>query len=108
MPSFALGGGDVRVTTEFGEPARHGLMHLAADAMRTATLCPRRTCSSAARIMHAAAATAHPAKFDTIVEPAIGRQVNVPPSLATMLAREASAEPLAADRRLLAEWLRGW
>ena len=54
-------------------------------------------------MMHAAAATAHPAKFDTIVEPAIGRQVNVPPSLATMLAREASAEPLAVDRRLLAK-----
>jgi threonine synthase len=54
------------------------------------------------------AATAHPAKFDTIVEPTIGRQVNVPPSLATMLARDASAEPLAADGRLFAEWLRGW
>lgn len=53
-------------------------------------------------------ATAHPAKFDTIVEPLIGRRVEVPESLEAMLARDASAEPLAADARLFAEWLRGW
>jgi threonine synthase len=54
------------------------------------------------------AATAHPAKFDTIVEPLIGREVDVPEALAGMLRREAEAEPLAADGRLFAEWLRGW
>jgi threonine synthase len=54
------------------------------------------------------AATAHPAKFDTIVEPLIGRRVEVPEALGAMLAREASAEPLAADARLFAEWLRAW
>jgi threonine synthase len=54
------------------------------------------------------AATAHPAKFDTIVEPLIGRRVEVPEALEAMLAREATAEPMAADARLFAEWLRAW
>jgi threonine synthase len=40
------------------------------------------------------AATAHPAKFDSIVEPLIGRTVAVPPALAELLARPAHAEPL--------------
>lgn len=41
------------------------------------------------------AATAHPAKFDSIVEPLIGRKVPVPPALAALLARPAHAAPLA-------------
>ena len=41
------------------------------------------------------AATAHPAKFDSIVEPLIGRPVPVPPMLAELLARPSRAEPLA-------------
>ena len=41
------------------------------------------------------AATAHPAKFDSIVEPLIGRHVPVPPMLAELLARTSRAEPLA-------------
>jgi threonine synthase len=45
----------------------------------------------------AVAATAHPAKFDSIVEPLIGATVPVPPSLAELLARPARAEPLAND-----------
>jgi len=53
-------------------------------------------------------ATAHPAKFDTVVEPLIGRVLGVPDALARMLARPATAEPLAADGRLFAEWLRRW
>jgi threonine synthase len=40
------------------------------------------------------AATAHPAKFDSIVEPLIGRPVPVPPALAELLARPSSAAPL--------------
>jgi threonine synthase len=42
-------------------------------------------------------ATAHPAKFESVVEPLIGHPIAVPASLAEMLARPASAEPLAAD-----------
>ncbi len=51
-------------------------------------------------------ATAHPAKFETIVEPLIGQPVPVPPELAELLARPARAlsiEPtLAALARVLA------
>jgi threonine synthase len=54
------------------------------------------------------AATAHPAKFDTVVEPLIGHSVEVPEALGVMLEREANAEPLAADSGTLAEWLRRW
>jgi len=42
-------------------------------------------------------ATAHPAKFDSIVEPLIGEAVPVPPALADLLARPAYAEEMAAD-----------
>jgi threonine synthase len=45
----------------------------------------------------AAVATAHPAKFDSIVEPLIGAPVPMPPALADLLARPSSAEPLATE-----------
>jgi threonine synthase len=50
-------------------------------------------------------ATAHPAKFESVVEPLVGHPVAVPASLAAMLARPASAEPLAADDDALRDWL---
>lgn len=53
----------------------------------------------------AVAATAHPAKFDGIVEPLIGAPVAVPPSLAALLARPAHADPLANDYAALREIL---
>jgi threonine synthase len=40
------------------------------------------------------AATAHPAKFESIVEPLIGQPVEVPPALAELLARRSHADPL--------------
>ena len=55
----------------------------------------------------AVAATAHPAKFESVVEPLIGRTVDVPPSLAALLGRPAHAEPLAADDAALTAALRG-
>ncbi|MDR7133535.1 threonine synthase [Lysobacter niastensis] len=42
-------------------------------------------------------ATAHPAKFESIVEPLVGHVVEPPPALAETLGRPAFAEPLAAD-----------
>ncbi len=45
----------------------------------------------------AVAATAHPAKFETIVEPLIGDLVAPPPALAALLARPAHAEPMPSD-----------
>jgi len=53
----------------------------------------------------AVVATAHPAKFESIVEPLIGHPVPVPPALAELLARPSGAEPLAADPAALRRWL---
>jgi threonine synthase len=53
----------------------------------------------------AVVATAHPAKFDTVVEPLLGRELAVPPALAAMLARHADATPLAATDAALHDWL---
>ena len=54
----------------------------------------------------AVVATAHPAKFDSIVEPLVGHAVDVPPALAECLARPAHGEALAAhDAALRAELL---
>jgi threonine synthase len=50
-------------------------------------------------------ATAHPAKFESVVEPLIGRSVNVPGALAAMLQRPAQAEPLAASDDAMRQWL---
>ena len=53
----------------------------------------------------AVAATAHPAKFESIVEPLLGRSIEVPVALADLLARPARAEPLPADYAALRERL---
>ncbi len=54
-----------------------------------------------------AVATAHAAKFDTVVEPLVGEPVPLPPSLQRLLQRPAHAEPLpasdAALRKVLCE-----
>ena len=55
-----------------------------------------------------AVATAHPAKFDEIVEPLIGMPVRVPETLAALLARPSQAFALAntseALRRVVGAW----
>lgn len=53
----------------------------------------------------AVAATAHPAKFETIVEPLVGHPVEVPAALAELLARPSRAGPLAAEAGTLRRWL---
>jgi threonine synthase len=55
----------------------------------------------------AVVATAHPAKFDSVVEPLIGRQLDGPPALAAMLQRPAHAEPMQASDDALKAWLDG-
>jgi len=55
----------------------------------------------------AIAATAHPAKFEQIVEPLVGHAVEPPPALAESLARPAHAELMAADSAAFARILRG-
>lgn len=56
------------------------------------TFCPHTACAIAAREdvggdHWIVVATAHPAKFETIVEPLVGHEVPVPPALAALLAR---------------------
>ena len=53
----------------------------------------------------AVVATAHPAKFEQVLEPLLGRPLAVPPALAGMLARPAHAEPLPAEPAALRDWL---
>jgi len=43
------------------------------------------------------AATAHPAKFETVIEPIIGRPIPLPPALEQLLQRPSHAEPVAPD-----------
>lgn len=50
-------------------------------------------------------ATAHPAKFDTIVEPLVGHAIELPPALADCLSRPAHGEALAAEDAALREQL---
>ena len=49
----------------------------------------------------AAVATAHPAKFEQVVEPLIGSAVDIPPSLNQLLRRPSSADLIPADIRAL-------
>lgn len=71
-------------------------------ATRTA-ICPHTACGVAVRDRlrakgHQAplliAATAHPAKFETIVEPIIGEPIELPEALAALLKKPAIAKPL--------------
>jgi threonine synthase len=53
-----------------------------------------------------AVATAHPAKFDSVVEPEVGHRIEVPPALAALLARPERSMPLPAQYPALVEALR--
>ena len=53
-------------------------------------------------------ATAHPAKFETIVEPVVGRSVPVPPALAELLKRPTASTPLAPALPHFVAELDGW
>ena len=52
-------------------------------------------------------ATAHPAKFREVVEPAVGIPVPLPPALAAALERPRTSHPLAADYAALRALLQG-
>ncbi len=53
----------------------------------------------------AVAATAHPAKFESVVEPLIGRPIEVPPALSALLERPAHAESCPPHYAALREFL---
>ncbi|NBX24560.1 MAG: threonine synthase [Planctomycetes bacterium] len=87
----------------------------ATDAEHGLAICPHTACGmEVLRRLRAqgdgdtwiVAATAHAAKFDSVVEPLLGRAVPVPPALAALLAQTSHAEPLAADGVALAAALR--
>ena len=88
--------------------AQHAREHGELLCPHTATamhLLDRRRAAGDARPW-AVVATAHPAKFDGVVEPLAGHAVAVPAALQAMLDRSAEAEPLAASDHALKAWLR--
>lgn len=89
---------------------------VAADREHGLAVCPHTACGLAVLSRQraagdtgawAVAATAHPAKFDSIVEPLLGRRIDVPPALAVLLDRPASAEPMPANYAALRQYLTG-
>ena len=96
--------GDEAITATIRERyARHGelLCPHTATAMRTLEALRQEGAAGAWAI----AATAHPAKFDGIVEPLIGHAVSVPPALAALLTRPSHAQAIAADYMALGPFL---
>lgn len=89
--------------------ARHAHEHDEVFCPHTATAMHQldRLRETGDRTPWAVVATAHPAKFESVVEPLIGKRVTVPVALAAMLQRAATAEPLAADDDALRSWLLG-
>ena len=76
-------------------PARHGYVPCPHTATALKLLQDLRTAGDTRD--WAVVATAHPAKFESVVEPLVGHTVEPPPLLAEGLARPAHAEPMAAD-----------
>jgi len=86
-------------TTIRDAPARHGIVpcpHTATGLHLLETLRADGDTGDWAVV-----ATAHPAKFDTIVEPLVGHAVALPEALARCLSRLATGTPLADDRDAL-------
>jgi len=87
-------------------PQRHGIVPCPHTAVGLHVLEQRRAHGD--RQPWAVVATAHAAKFDTVVEPRVGHTVIPPPALARWLSRPAHAMPLAADVESLREQLLHW
>lgn len=103
LSGASIGDARIRQTVQAWD-ATHGEVLCPHTACAAAVLDDRRLAGEGADL--ALVATAHPAKFETVVEPLLGRPLPVPPALAAMLARPASAAPLAATPAALAERLR--
>ncbi len=93
---------EIQETIQLGE-RRHGQLFCPHTA--TAVRVLERLRAAGDTRPWAVVATAHPAKFETVVEPLVGHRVPVPESLAALLARPAHAEPLEADPEALRKWL---
>lgn len=84
-------------------PARHGIVPCPHTATGLHLL--RRLREDGDARPWAVVATAHPAKFESIVEPLVGHVVEAPPALARSLARPATADPLPVDYAALRAYL---
>lgn len=80
-------------------PARHGIVPCPHTATGLHVL--ERLRADGDERPWAVVATAHPAKFESIVEPLVGHAVEPPPALAQTLAWPASAQALDADYEAL-------
>src|SRR5690606_236061 len=85
-------------------PERHGIVPCPHTATGLRLLEELRTAGDTRP--WAVVATAHPAKFESIVEPLVGHAVTPPPALAESLARPAEAFPLPDDYDALRRELR--
>ena len=94
LRGFAVDDPAIRATIA-AAPARHGIVPCPHTACGLHVLERLRAEGDAGD--WAVVATAHPAKFETIVEPLVGHAVPAPPALAACLARPARATPLRAD-----------
>jgi threonine synthase len=92
---------EIKETIKQGE-RRHGQLFCPHTATAVRVLEQRRAGGDART--WAVVATAHPAKFETVVEPLVGHPVEVPGSLAALLARPAQAERLSKASSL-SSWL---
>jgi len=82
----------------------HGLVVCPHTACAMATLEDKRAAGDASPTL--VVATAHPAKFEQVVEPLLGREIPAPPALAALLERPSHAEAMAADYEALRSVLR--
>ena len=80
-------------------PQRHGIVPCPHTATALHVLAQLRTEGDTRD--WAVVATAHPAKFEQIVEPLVGHAIELPAALADCLQRSAHAEPLPADSAAL-------
>ncbi|HEY2345099.1 MAG TPA: threonine synthase [Xanthomonadaceae bacterium] len=86
---------DVIVETIRSAPMRHGIVPCPHTATGLHVL--ERLRAGGDTRPWAVVATAHPAKFESIVEPLVGHVLDVPPALAETLSRRAFAESLPVD-----------
>jgi threonine synthase len=94
MRAFSVDDEAIRDTIR-AAPQRHGVVPCPHTAVGLCVL--ERLREAADTRSWAVVATAHPAKFDSIVEPLVGHAVELPPALAAWLARPAQGCPMAAD-----------
>jgi threonine synthase len=94
---------EIQETIRYGE-RRHGQVFCPHTATAVAVL--ERFRQAGDNRPWVVVATAHPAKFETVVESLVGHPVPVPASLETLLARPARSEALEGNPPSLRDWLR--